>query len=885
MQASTEEPLQPPLHSLPVEDALEGLSSSASGLSSDEASYRLSTYGPNELTGAPPVSALKLLLDEFRSPLVLVLIVAAAVLLGVALIADESDHLIDAGLIALIVVMNACLGFTQNYRASRGIESLNRLAAPSATVLRDGIAEQVDAKVLVPGDVVLLEEGSRIPADGRLIISIDLSVDESALTGESLPARKSTQPVSDGASLAERFCMAYSGTVVMRGRGRMLVARTGMQTEVGGIAAEVQTTEDEPTVFQREVGRLATRIGWAVAVLIGIVAALQLLTGDLSLLETFITAVALAVAAVPEGLPVVLTLALAFGTRRMLERKALVRSLPIVEIVGAAEVICTDKTGTVTEGRMTMRRVATLSEELDAHDITPDTQGEPVGVSLLVAGLCNNARRHPEYGYVGDPTETALLEFAERAGAPLEQYERTGEVPFTSERRMMSVAVKRSGDEHSGEEKDEEGGLLLTKGALEAVLPLCTSIRTPNGVSPLSDEERNALLEQNVGLAGQALRVLAFAYREQPAAAPMTEEGLTFAALGAMSDPPRPEATHAIEAAHRAGIRVVMITGDNSLTAAAIGREVGLDGEAIEARELDGLDEAELKRVINEVSIFARAEPRHKVLILRTLKEDHDVVLMTGDGVNDAPALHNADVGVAMGIKGTDVARDTSDMVLLDDNLATIIAAVEEGRRIFRNIKKFVNYMLTGNLAEVLVILVATLFGYLPVTAVQILWINLVTDSGPAVALASDPAPQGAMREPPRHGAVLGRSMAALVGSVGAIKSLILLATFFIGLNLWDLETARTMTFTGFVVQEYLRLLVIRVQEGMPICTNKWLWAAVSFSLFMQAVILYTPIGSAAFDTVALGPEQWGILLVGLVVGFAVAIVTGKLVVRRFGPL
>ena len=752
MQASTEEPLQPPLHSLPVEDALEGLSSSASGLSSDEASYRLSTYGPNELTGAPPVSALKLLLDEFRSPLVLVLIAAAAVLLGVALIADESDHLIDAGLIALIVVMNACLGFTQNYRASRGIESLNRLAAPSATVLRDGIAEQVDAKVLVPGDVVLLEEGSRIPADGRLIISIDLSVDESALTGESLPARKSTQPVSDGASLAERFCMAYSGTVVMRGRGRMLVARTGMQTEVGGIAAEVQTTEDEPTVFQREVGRLATRIGWAVAVLIGIVAALQLLTGDLSLLETFITAVALAVAAVPEGLPVVLTLALAFGTRRMLERKALVRSLPIVEIVGAAEVICTDKTGTVTEGRMTMRRVATLSEELDAHDITPDTQGEPVGVSLLVAGLCNNARRHPEYGYVGDPTETALLEFAERAGAPLEQYERTGEVPFTSERRMMSVAVKRSGDEHSGEEKDEEGGLLLTKGALEAVLPLCTSIRTPNGVSPLSDEERNALLEQNVGLAGQALRVLAFAYREQPADAPMTEEGLTFAALGAMSDPPRPEATHAIEAAHRAGIRVVMITGDNSLTAAAIGREVGLDGEAIEARELDGLDEAELKRVINEVSIFARAEPRHKVLILRTLKEDHDVVLMTGDGVNDAPALHNADVGVAMGIKGTDVARDTSDMVLLDDNLATIIAAVEEGRRIFRNIKKFVNYMLTGNLAEVLVILVATLFGYLPVTAVQILWINLVTDSGPAVALASDPAPQGAMREPPRHG-------------------------------------------------------------------------------------------------------------------------------------
>ena len=462
MQAPVEDTTPASWHSSSVEDALEDLSSSVSGLSSAEAATRLVTYGPNQLTGAPPVSALKLLLDEFRSPLVLVLIGAAAVLVGVALIAEESDHYIDAGLIALIVVLNACLGFTQNYRASRGIEALNRLAAPSATVLRDGVAEQVDAKVLVPGDIVLLEEGSRIPADGRVISSIDLSVDEAALTGESLPVRKSTQPVSADASLAERFCMAYSGTVVMRGRGRVLITRTGMQTEVGGIAAEVQTTESEPTVFQREISRLAARIGWAVAVLIGIVVVLQLVTGDLSLLETFITAVALAVAAVPEGLPVVLTLALAFGTRRMLERKALVRSLPVVEIVGAAEVICTDKTGTVTEGRMTMRRVATLSEEVDAHDVTPGTHGEPLAISLLIAGLCNNAHRHPEYGYVGDPTETALLEFAERAGAPLEEYERTGEVPFTSERRMMSVAVQHP---------IAADGLLLTKGALEAVLP------------------------------------------------------------------------------------------------------------------------------------------------------------------------------------------------------------------------------------------------------------------------------------------------------------------------------------------------------------------------------------------------------------------------------
>ena len=402
---------EPAWHALPVEDALEHLSSSRTGLPSTEASTRLSAFGPNQLIAAPSVSAIKLLLDEVRSPLVIVLLVAAVVLVGVAQIADDPDHLIDAGLIALIVVLNASLGFTQNYRANRGIESLSQLSSPSATALRDGVPEQVDAKLLVPGDVVLLEEGARIPADGRLLSSVELQVDESALTGESVAVLKSTRAVAEGASLADRLCMAYSGTVVMRGRGRMLIARTGMQTEVGGIAAEVQTAESEPTVFQREISRLAARIGWAVAVLIGIVVVLQLVTGDLSLLETFITAVALAVAAVPEGLPVVLTLALAFGTRRMLERKALVRSLPVVEIVGAAEVICTDKTGTVTEGRMTMRRVATLTEELDAHDITPGAHEEPIGISLLVAGLCNNAHRHPEYGYVGDPTETALLEF------------------------------------------------------------------------------------------------------------------------------------------------------------------------------------------------------------------------------------------------------------------------------------------------------------------------------------------------------------------------------------------------------------------------------------------------------------------------------------------
>lgn len=649
-----------------------------------------------------------------------------------------------------------------------------------------------------------------------------------------------------------------------------------MRTEVGRIAEAVEAPADEPTAFQRETGRLATRIGWAVAALVAVVAVLQLLVGGLSVLDTFLTAVALAVAAVPEGLPVVLTLALAFGTRRMLDRRALVRSLPVVEIMGATDVICTDKTGTITEGRMVVRRFSTLAGEVDAGDLRPGEAAEPFHTALLASGLCNNAYRNPDGGYAGDPTEAALLALAERAGAGLDGYERTAEVPFTSERRMMSVGVRRPG---------EADGLVLTKGAPETVLALCTSVMTPEGAAPLDGHQRELLLEQTHAMAGEALRVLALAFREQPAEAAPLEEGLTFVALAALSDPPRAEAAPSIEAADRAGIRVVMITGDNGRTAAAIAREVGLEGRTIEARELDALDEGGLRLEVGRTSIFARAEPRHKVAILRALRQDHEVVVMTGDGVNDAPALRNADVGVAMGIKGTDVARDASGLVLLDDNFATIITAVEEGRRISRNIRKFVNYLLTGNLAEVLVVLAATTLGYLPITAVQILWINLVTDSGPAVALAVDPASRGQMRDPPRRGAILGRSMAFLVGSAGAIVAIILLATFFVALRLWDLETARTMTFTGFVLQEYLRLLVIRLQEGMPLLTNRWLWAAVSTSLLLQLCILYTDAGSAAFGTVALGPEHWGVLAAGLAAGFLATVPVSRAVVRRLGPL
>ena len=601
-----------------------------------------------------------------------------------------------------------------------------------------------------------------------------------------------------------------------------------------------------------------------------------------SLLDTLITAVALAVAAIPEGLPVVLTLALAFGTRRMLERNALVRSLPVVEVLGAAEVICADKTGTITQGRMSLRR---LREPGRVLEVTGDAE-EPVGellhdggpseeagnLALLAAGLCNNAARDPERGWLGDPTEVALLVGAHKAGVDLGAYRRLEEVPFSSERKLMSVVV-----EHAGR------AMVFSKGAPEVLLDRCGWVRTEDGVEPLSDRERQQVLRRNDDLAEQGFRVLGLAWREGGGqGAGEVERDLVFLGLAGLADPPRRAAGPAMEAAARAGIRVVMITGDNLRTAQAIGREVGLEGRGMRGRELEALDDQELAEVVEKVSVFARVEPIHKLRILRALRRGERTIAMTGDGVNDAPALKGADVGIAMGRRGTDVARDAAHMVLLDDDFATIVAAIGEGRRIFANIRKFLSYLLAGNLAEVLVILVGSLAGYLPVTAVQILWINLVTDSGPAVALAIDPPAPGLMRRPPRRGSIIGPGLLARVGAVSLVIAAVVLASFLLGLALFDLPTARTIAFTALVAQEFLRIAVIHRAEGTPQLANRWLVAAVAVSLLLQAVLLYTPLGGL-FDAVPLGPLAWAIIAAGLVVGFAGALAVSRLVRRWAG--
>jgi Ca2+-transporting ATPase len=868
-------------HAASPDQVLSALDSDAGGLSSAEAFRRLQQVGPNRLAEEPGVPAWRLALDEVRNPLVLLLLAACAVLAAVSVLNPTDAHWGDAGLILAIVVLNGTLGFAQNYRAQRGIEALKRLAVPVAQVVRSGERVRISAEDLVPGDVVLLEEGDRVPADGRLLAVHDLRLDESSLTGESMPVETTAEALAPETDLADRANMVYTATSVVAGRGRFVVTATGMATEIGAIAEAVQAVQEGPTPFQLEVARLGRQITVAIGALILLIAALQLTIGGQDPLATFVSAVALAVAAIPEGLPVVMTLALAFGTRRMLTRKALVRSLPVVEIVGATDTVCTDKTGTITEGRMSVGRLVTADHAFEVTGSATSTEGAYLedGVpadlrnhpAVLVAALCNDAHRGSEGQMLGDPTEVALLVAALKASVETDAWDREAEIPFSSERKRMSVVVRRGSDAE-----------VLVKGAPEVVLDRCTRLHEDGGDRVMSAADRARIESENERLAGQAYRVLALAGKPAVDADRQDlERNLVFYGLAAIADPPRPEAHPALEATAGAGIDVVMITGDNPRTAAAVGRAIGLDGAAIAGRELDELDDA---AIVERGRIFARVEPAHKLRILQAFRDRGQVVVMTGDGVNDAPALKGADVGIAMGQRGTDVAREASDMVLLDDNFATIVAAIEEGRRIAANIRKFLTYLLTGNLAEVLLILIASFFGSLPITAVQILWVNLVTDSGPALALAVDPAAPGLMRIPPRRGPIISRAMIVLVVTLGVVFAILAAGVFATGLALFDLDTARTMTFTALVAKEYVIVAVLRVHERAALTSNRWLLVAVAVSLALQLLLIYSPLG-ALFDAVPLGMAAWGVIGIALLVAIPLGLGVGQLVRDRLGPL
>ncbi len=907
-------------HTLAAEGVLRLLETSAErGLTPEEASRRLAQVGPNELAEAPRPGLLQQLWEQFNNFIVLFLIAAAVVS---ALLGDT----IEAGAIIAIVVLNAVLGVIQERRAEEALAALRKLAAPEAHIIRGGHRLTVPAREVVPGDVVLLEAGNYVPADLRLLETANLRVDEASLTGESVPVEKhAAATLPPEAPMGDQVNMAFMGTVVTYGRGRGVVVATGMQTQIGRIATMIQTYAEEPTPLQRRLDQLGRTLGWAALVVCGLVFGLGWLRG-FDPLEMFIIAVSLAVAAVPEGLPAVVTITLALGMREMVRRNALVRRLASVETLGSTTVICSDKTGTLTQNRMTVTRIWVDGE---TFQVAPESEGgapfrrdgRPVDLkaypalttALWVAVLNNDAVLEPlegdgegAYRVVGDPTEVALIEAAARAGArrqDLERaYPRIDEIPFDSARKRMTTVHKVLAPHPEDPSpfydlSRREWEVAATKGAPEVLLDLCSHYqRMGDEPAPLTPEVRQRILEANAEMARQALRVLAVAYRVEPdvpdEATPETvERDLIFVGLIGMIDPPRPEVASAIEKARRAGIRTVMITGDYPETARAIAEQIGLlqpGHRVISGAEMEALDDEALRREVVKVDVFARVSPAHKVRIVEALKANNQVVAMTGDGVNDAPALKRADIGIAMGITGTDVAKETADMVLTDDNYVSIVAAVEQGRVIYANIRKFVFFLLSSNIAEIAIIFLAVLAGLpAPLTAIQLLWLNLVTDGAPALALGVEPGDPDIMEQPPRppDEPIINRPMRIHTAVQTVAKTATTLAAFVIGLSLFPrLETAETMAFATLTFSELLRAFTTRSERyplfKIGLFTNRYMLPAVLSSLVLLLVVIYVPFLQPIFDTTALGWREWQIVLPLLLVP-AVAHEVTKVVMAR----
>ncbi|MEF8915663.1 cation-translocating P-type ATPase, partial [Natronomonas sp.] len=699
-----------PWHDTPVDGVFSALTTDEEGLSSDEADHRLSEYGTNDIHEAERTSVLDLLLSQFRNPLIYLLAVAALLSLGTGFVPGGEPSYTEAVFIVLIIAANGVFGFVQDYQATRSIEALRELATPEATVLRDGDKQSIDAEQLVPGDVIYLEQGDAIPADARILDAEELRTNESPLTGESAPVEKTTGTVDEDTPLAERRNMVYKNTTVVKGRARAVVVETGMETEVGGIATQLNEADDRQTPFQTEVEHLGRQIGGLVVSLIVLVVAVQFLFTSTEPTAILLVGITLAVAGVPEGLPAVVTFTLALGAREMVDRNALVRRLPVVESLGSVDVIVTDKTGTVTENEMTVTRLYASGSVIDLSESSPSSaSGDDQSVAangdqdrdsevapLLRCGtLCNNVERTDDGEYRGEPTEIALRRIADEADID-PSGERIREIQFSSERKRMTVVVE-----------DGEPTAYM-KGAPETVLDRCDSVLEDGDAQELTDEKRQEILDRTQSFAADALRVLGFASKsvEDPSAdAEQIEDEMVFLGLQGMLDPPREEVEEAIADCRSAGIRTVLATGDNLTTAQAVGEQIGLDPEgALTGGDLIDQSDDELGRTIEDVDVFARVEPDHKVRVLNALQDNGHNVVMTGDGVNDAPALTQADVGVAMGQRGTDVARQASDMILQDDNFATIRDAIREGRGIFENVRKFVNYLVSTNTGEVLVV-------------------------------------------------------------------------------------------------------------------------------------------------------------------------------------
>ena len=872
-----------PLHAATVDEVLAALNTSRSGLVSDEVQRRQQQFGANALAQAPPPSRWRLLAAQFRSAVVLLLIAAA-------LVSGALGEWIDALAIIAIVLLNGVLGFLQEDKSRRALEALRNMSSPSARVMRDGAQQTIAARDLVPGDRIEVEAGDQVPADARLIDAVRLTVQEAALTGESVPVEKNaTETIERKSPLADRRNMLYLGTTVSTGKGSAIVAATGMQTELGLIAGMIERETPEPTPLERRLDQLGRVLMLVCLGLVAVVFALEMWRGG-QWIEVFLTAVSLAVASVPEGLPAVVTLALALGLERMVRRNALVRKLPSVETLGAVTVICTDKTGTLTRNEMTVREIVTgtaryrvtgsgfdprgkfmkyaVSEGMSGNggQSVSDVRNElDLFETLTVAAGCTTAQLQPPpeegaaWHVIGDPTEGALLVAGRKAGVDLSRVTVVHEIPFDSERKMMSRVLAFDGRQR-----------MVVKGAAEVILENCSGELYSGSVRSLSDERRKELLAQVDGIARRAMRVLAAAARDFPTdhRGPYEEEELTFCGLLAMQDPPREEAKEAVARCLRAGIRPVMITGDHPATAAAIGAELGF-GDSVEALtglELDELSAEQLAAKVMHVGVYARVSAEHKRRIVHALKSCGEIVAMTGDGVNDAPAITAADIGIGMGITGTDVTKAAADMVLTDDNFATIVNAVEEGRGIFDNIQKVVLYLLACNSGEVLIMFAAALIDWPnPLLPIHLLWINLITDGLPALTLGVErPAPDTMSRPPrPPREPVITRARGKKILGYGVLFALS------IGLGFayvrWQAggtdETARTVAFCIACYSQMCFAFGCRSDRftfpQLGILSNATMFAAIMFSGTLQLGTVLLPWGRTIFQTTALSWDQW----------------------------
>jgi P-type Ca2+ transporter type 2C len=877
------------------------------GLSGQDASARLRQYGPNELETEKPEPAWRRFLAQFQDVLIILLLVATAISVGLWVYERDTAMPYEGLTIFAIVLLNGILGHVQETRAEQAVAALRAMSANEATVLRDGERQSMPVAELVPGDVVLIEEGDTIPADARLIGSTALQTMEASLTGESVPVSKDVSPVEEEVGLGERRNMVFSGTASTYGRGKAVVTATGMHTELGNIAGLLSRTEEQTTPLQKELDRVGKLLG-GIVIIIAVVVVVTIvfvegIRDPAAILDVLIFGVALAVAAVPEGLPAIVTTTLALGVRRMAGRNAIVRKLPAVETLGSATVIASDKTGTLTKNEMTVRTVVTASGRVDitGTGYAPEGglrhEGKPlqepalrteVERTLIAADRANNAvlqERDGRWSVQGDPTEGALIVAARKAGLSADalgsRFERVGEVPFSSERKLMSTV-------HEDADKPERQ-IVFTKGAPDVLVSRCSHELVGGEARTLTNERHQEIRAASERLASEALRTLGVAFRSLPPDAlerevdDRVEQDLVFLGVVGMIDPPREEAKEAVGKANGAGIRPIMITGDHPQTAAAIARELNIteDERALTGAELEKLDKEALERKVHECSVYARVNPEHKLRIVDALQKSGAVVAMTGDGVNDAPALKTADIGVAMGITGTDVSKEAADMVLTDDNFASIVAAVEEGRSIFANIQKFLRFLLSSNIGEVLTVFLGVVLAgvigltaggegglVLPLLATQILWINLITDGAPALALGLDPADPEVMNRPPRPkgSGVITRRMWGGIAFVGIIMAVGTLLVLDYGLpggliqGSGDLPYARTMAFTTLVLFQLFNAPNARSDERSAfhrLFRNPWLRGALVLSLALQILVVYAPFLQPAFGTVSLNLGDW----------------------------